>query len=117
MVVADKIAKDKGEDDTLKEDHNEVAIGNGNNKGNKSINKVENDTSKHNDNKMSNANNEDKGDQSKNRMVDIGVQTTATIENVMDLENRVNDKQGLDICIFAEVITYPFSTTSQRFKF
>ena len=44
------------------------------------------------------------------------VKTTATIEDVVDSENRVNNQEGLDTCILAEVITHSFDISSPRFK-
>ena len=77
---------------------------------------MEDDTSRDDDNKVSNANNKEKRDQSNKRIVDITLETSATIEDMVDLNNRTNDKQSLDARIFVEVLTHPFGNSFPRSK-
>lgn len=88
MVDVDEIAVDAGEDDTSEDDDNEAANGNG----------------------------EDGGDQDNDRVADVTVGLPAIVEHVVDSEDGVNDEQGLDACILAEVITHPFGTSSSGSK-
>lgn len=67
-------------------------------------------TSWNNNNKAINGNGKNEEDQNNNRVVDVIVKLPTIIKDIVDSEDEVNDKQRLDACIIAKVITHPFKT-------